>query len=216
MRHILLGALLISGCGDQESITVPQPVPHFLRQSIPGAHNSTTLLVGLPGAVDGVGKVHVRDPGSSNSVTVSSAQVGSFSAVIALGKDSELEVSFENRDGLSDWVVVPKVEATDGIGLSTPNSDGLGIVSPPDAQGQVTVTNNAGPAQPKLILATPDVDLIVSNTNNGSVVVSVTDSNGDFTVKLPGAVGDVIQILLVEPANSKVTSDFLSYKVPSS
>jgi hypothetical protein len=216
LAQIWIAALLLSGCGDngdKGSITVPQPVPLKIRESVPGPHNTTTLVVGLPGAVAGAGKVTVRDRKSAARETVSSAAAGSFSSVLAVGKDHELEIRFENSDGVSDWVVIPSASATDGVSLTIPNNDPIDPVSPPDSQGLVTVTSGAGSAPS--IVATPGADLIVANTQNGAVVVSVTDNNGHFTVRLPGSVGDVIQILLVDPEDTKQTSDYLSYEVPA-
>jgi hypothetical protein len=219
-RHLalllLLGLIACSGDnGDKGSITVPQPVPLLIRESVPGAHNATTLVVGLPGAVAGAGTVTIRDRRSAAEATAGAASAGSFSSVLTLAKDHELEIRFQNEDGASDWVAIPSASATDGVSLTVPNSDGPKPVSAPDAQGQVTVTSDAGAGKPPLIEATPEVDLIVANTDNGGVVASVTDQSGHFTVRLPGAVGDVIQILLVDPEDTKQTSDYLSYEVPA-
>jgi hypothetical protein len=197
------------------SSPVPQPVPFYIRQSTPIAVSTDKkrLVVGLPKAVAGAGKVHVKDRTSGTSVVVAAAAAGSFSAVLAAGDMADLEARFESQDGLSEPVSLNVRAQGDHPELTPSNSFGL-PVSSPDAQGQVTVTNDDGPAQPLLFFATPNSEALVSNDNNGATVSATTDTDGRFQVKLPGATGDVIHVLLAATENSALTSDFLTYTVP--
>ncbi len=100
-----------------------------------------------------------------------------------------------------------------GPALGETDVNGPSVVSPPDAQGLVTVTNGADP-ESRLVMATPNSEILVSNASNSEVLVSTTDASGGFEVRLPGAVGDVIHLLLADPTASEQTSDFLSFMVP--
>ena len=76
--------LVLAACGDdQVSSPVPQPVPDFVRQSTPGLTQSKKLVLGLPGAVAGKGKVHLTDKATGTKVVGDSAAAGSFALVIA-------------------------------------------------------------------------------------------------------------------------------------
>jgi hypothetical protein len=213
----LLVLALAQGCDPQGSSPVPQPVPGFVRQSTPELTqtNPEHLVVGLPGAVAGEGRVHVEDPtaGGSRAVADSSSS-GTFSAVLAAAPDAELTLRFETEEGISDPVTLRRDRVFDPPPALAPANSQSQVVTPPDAQGQVSVSNDAGPGQSPLIAATPDVDVIVSNGASGEVVSSKTDADGLFTVKLGGAKGDPIHILLVDPESTSLTSDFLSYQVP--
>ena len=172
------------------------------------------LVLGLAGAVAGEGKVHVEDRTGGARVEAVSAASGSFSAVIAAGADAELVLRFETDEGISDPVSLRRKRVFDPPPTLAPANHQAQVVTPPDAQGQVSVSNDAGPGQPPHIAATADVTVIVSNDANGEVVSSTTDGNGLFTVTLGGAHGDPIRILLVDPDTVDLTSDFLTYQVP--
>ncbi len=213
--HLLtvLAILTLAGCGGQESSPVPQPVPFFMRKSTPGSDQTKTLVVGLAGAVAGQGRVHLRDLDSAAEASAPSSSVGTFGAVLMAPFGARLEARFEREGALSEPVALsqhmrgphPELVATLG-----PND----VVSAPDAQGQVTVSNDDGPGLPPRVQATPESDVVVSDATSGAVATTRTDAAGLFTVKLPAAKGDVIQVLLVSPTSADATSDFLSYTVP--
>jgi hypothetical protein len=194
---------------------VPQPVPFYIRQSTPltVSTDKKRLVVGLPKAVAGAGKVHVKDRTSGASVVVLAAAAGSFSTVLAVGETADLEVRYETQDGLSEPVSLSAQVRGPNPELTPSNILGPDPVSSPDAQGQVTVTNE-NPGQPPHFLATPNSEALVSNDNNGATVSTKTNANGILRVQLAGATGDVIHVLLASTENSALTSDFLTYTVP--
>jgi hypothetical protein len=185
-----------------------------MRRSTPRPEQSFTLIVGLPQAVAGAGKVHLRPMGNETEVVVVSATAGSFSAAVAAGRDETIEVRFESEAGLSDPVALVPAVMTRGAPELAPTDSNGQVVSAPDGQGMVTVTNDGGPGQPLVIGATPDSDLLVANTTSGEVVTTRTDSQGRFSVRIAGARGDVVRILLVNSTSVAATSDYLSYSVP--
>jgi hypothetical protein len=208
---LCLGALV--GCGDLVSSPVPQPVPSYIRQSTPQGSRVETLVVGLPSAVAGGGKVHLRDRATGASAVAVASDSGSFAGVVPIGGSPDLEARYENKDGLSEPVSL----RTRGFGVHpalVPALDNSPPVSSPDAQGQVTVTNDAGPGNPLHFNATPNTDALVSNSSKGAVVATVTDKDGRLTAKLAGATGETIEVLLVDPANPVLTSDYLTFTVP--
>jgi hypothetical protein len=195
------------------SSPVPQPVPSYIRKSTPELSRKQTLVVGLPKSVAGEGKVHVSDRASGITAIVPAPAAGSFVAILAVGVGADLEVRYESRDGLSEPVSLNVRSIGDHPALTPSYAVGV-PVSSPDAQGQVTVTNDAGPGNPLLFLATPQSEVLVSNASSGAATSAVTDQDGRFQVKLPGAQGDMIQVLLAARADSALTSDFLTYAVP--
>jgi hypothetical protein len=217
-RHAKIVAVLLLvvgvSCGDQESSPVPQPVPDFVRQSTHELQQEKLLVVGLPGAVAGEGEVRVQDRKGGAEVVVVSTTAGTFTSVLSAGKDADLALQFETKQGKSEWLVLRETQH-DGPAphLGLPNSY-QGPVSSPDAQGMVIVTNDGGPGQPLLLDATPEMDVIVSNGDTSELVTDVTDQTGRFSVKLPGSSGHWIHILLVSPEEKDLTSDFVSHQVP--
>lgn len=214
-RLLILAALLIPGpwaCGLDVSSPVPQPVPHLLRQSTPSGARVSKLVLGLPGAVAGAGKVHglVRDTGAS--AVAAAAAAGSFALTLAAAEQHTIELRFETDKGISEPVLLPPPRASFGPILREP--EGPGVVSAPDAGGQVTVTNDGGPGQPPLLQASPDHDLFVSNQRTGEVASTRTDAAGLFRVLIAARTGDSLSLLLVDPDDPGATSDFLSLTVP--
>ena len=212
MAACLMGALLVLSCGDGVSTPVPQPVPGQIRISSPALTKAAPVLVlGLAGAVAGAGKVHVKDLESGALVTGSSNGAGSFSVVISVNRDHRLEARFENADGISGAVSLALRGLSYGPGLGTPQP---GVVSKPDAQGQVKVSNDGGAGKPLLMSATANVNVLISNAATAQVVTTQTDKDGRFSQTLSGARGDSIQILLVDPQSQTSTSNFVSILVP--
>ena len=211
---LLTAALTLVGCDPQGSSPVPQPVPGFVRTSTHDLQQEELLVVGLPGAVAGEGRVHIEDRKGGARVVVNSITAGTFSAVIAARSDEDLSLRFENEDGLSDPLRLREADPLGPHPQLAPSNTYSDVVSPTDAGGLVVVSNDGGAANPPLIAATPEVDVIVTNGNTSDVVTDVTDAAGLFTVQLPGSTGDLIHILLVSPEETGLTSDFLSYKVP--
>jgi len=205
---VVLAALFVAGC---DSAPVPQPVPDLVRLSTPTPGQPQRLLVGLPGAVAGKGQVHVVQPKTGLSLSVASTEAGTFAAVLPTA-DAELALTFENDDGESDPLLL-RSALPDGPrpALGTPAP---GVVSVPDAGGRVTVANDGGPGQPLLLDATPEVTVLVSNDQTSEVVSSTTDSAGRFAVSLLASSGSTILILLVDPDEPDVTSDFVGIQVP--
>jgi len=203
---------LAAGCGDQVSSPVPQPVPGMIRQSTPSPSGVQLLFVGLPGAVAGAGRVHLTYRKSGKGVVVDSAAGGSFAAALTRVALDELEARFENDDGLSDPVPLStQLRFPTGPVFGQPKP---GVVSKPDAQGQVRVSNDAGAAQPLLLDATPNMDLLVANDKTGALATTKTDKDGRFTTQLAAASGQSIRLLLVDPTDVGVTSDFVTIPVP--
>jgi hypothetical protein len=203
----------VAACGleDQVSSPVPQPVPGLVRQSSPALTQTEKLVLGLPKAVAGEGKVHLTDRTSGRKVVADSTAEGTFSMVIEVDpKQDNLELQFENEDGLSDPVSISLRTLGDGPSLGQPKD---GLVLPTNGP-TVQVSNDAGHGTPLLLDATPDMIVIVTVTKTGQVVTSTTDSTGRFSVTVEAASGDWIQILLVDPQDPGTTSDFVTVQVP--
>ncbi len=199
------------GCGDGVSSPVPQPVPGQIRISTPAVTSARALVVGLPGAVSGEGTVHVRDLKTGAKASGKSVAAGTFSLVVTVGKDRLLEAWFENADGASDPVSLNLRSLSYGLALGQPKP---GVVSVPDAKGKVTVSNDGGVGKPLLMSASPNKVVVLTNANTAEVATTTTDKDGRFSAKLSGVKGDVIQILLVDPADQASTSDFVTIPVP--
>jgi hypothetical protein len=217
MRRLAVTLWIVVGtwsCGDMGSSPVPQPIPDFVRLSTPALKQTKQLVVGLPGAVDGEGKVHLGDKATGRKVSAASPAAGSFALAITIDptKTKELELRFENEDGLSDPVTLPTTRLTYGPTLSAVH--GPGLVSAPDSKGEALVDNDAGAGNPPLVDATPDMNLIVTNFDTGAVKSTKTDNKGLFSVRIPAAKGDLLQILLVDPTDPGSTSDFITATVP--
>jgi hypothetical protein len=201
---------LVWGCGDQDSSPVPQPVPGLIRQSTPKVGTPDTLVAGLPGAVAGQGTIHLLDRKSGKKVVAPSTDAGSFALTIPASESEDLEARFENADGLSEPVslsvralgIHPELVQTQYGGLLTVVGD------------EVVVTNDLGPTTPPPVQASADVDVVVANESTGQVVTSKTDGEGLFKVTLKGKSGDAILIMLSDPTNPDLTSDFVSAQVP--
>lgn len=206
--------LLFAACGDQSSSPVPQPIPSpvqsMIRVSTPVHNLDQTLVLGLPQAVAGPGKVHVKNTVSGAQVSVDASSSGSFSATIAADIDASLQVSFETDEGSSDWISLGTRGIQNGPSFEAPKYGGT-LISAPDSQGLVTVSNQG---TPPLINATPNMDLLVANADTAEVLSSVTDDQGIFNVQIAASTGDTIQILLVDPDQPVATSDFISGQVP--
>jgi len=210
--QLLLSVIVLVGCGEQSSSPVPQPVPGLIRQSTPTAGALKTLVVGLPGAVAGKGKVHIREGVGGKIKIVDTTDSGSFVVALPIAEGDSLEAAFETDDGLSAMVpITPRsLGVTPSLGQPKP-----GVVQAPhDGKPEVVVTNDAGAGQPLLLDATPDVDVVVSNIDNGEVVTTVTDKDGKFSTKIGATTGHTIQIMLVTREEPPVTSDFVSITVP--
>jgi hypothetical protein len=201
---------VVVACG---SSPVPQPVPDFVRCSTHDLQQEELMVVGLPGAVAGEGKVHIKDRDSGATLVVSSTVPGTFSAVITAGKNADLVLQFENDDGKSEPLVLRDKQPVLPHPKLGPSTYGQ-VVSAPDGQGMVTVTNDDGPGKPLLLPASPDVDVIVTNNGTSEVATSRTDNTGRFTVKIAGQTGHAILIMLVDPKDPLLTSDFVQYQVP--
>jgi hypothetical protein len=214
LNNLMLLALTIgaAACGIEGSSPVPQPLPGYLRRSTPSDSRQETLVLGLQGAVAGQGKVHLRELNGPRLVVAPSSAQGSFAAAITVGLSTALELSFENADGISDWLALPPSSLSYGPVLA--GSRGPGVVSAPDAGGIVTVSNDGGAGQPPLLTASPESDLLVANATQGTIASGRTDSKGVFRVQLPAARGDLVQLLLVDSKDPGATSDYLSFSVP--
>jgi hypothetical protein len=210
---LLVLSLINCGKGGDEVLPVPVPLIQYIRKSTPSSTKQKTVVVGLPQAVKGQGKVHLTDTVSAVTITVSSTDSGSFFGLLPVGKAAALTVVFENEKGLSNPVALINVHEgiTPELVLAYDTDE---IVSSPDNQGLVTVSNDAGAEKPLLLQATPNSELIVANATNGEAVSSQTDTQGRFTVKLPGHSGDKIHLMLADASASDLTSDFLMYSVP--
>jgi hypothetical protein len=206
--------LVLAACGDdQGSSPVPQPVPDFVRQSTPGLTQSKKLVLGLPGAVAGKGKVHLTDKATGTKVVGDSAAAGSFALVIAIDatKTNELQLQYENEDGLSDPISLATRQLTYGPALGQTKGS---LVKPSGTPGEVEINNDGGAGNPLLLDASPDMTLIVTVVSTAQVVSTPTDSTGRFSVKVNAGSGDAIQLLLVDPADPGSSSDFVVVTVP--
>lgn len=212
MRLLCLPLLLSCACGDQDSSPVPQPVPGLIRQSTPGLTATQKLVVGLAGAVQGKGTVHLRDTITGKAASAATTGTGSFSLVLLAKEAQSLEAWFENDAGeTSDVVTLATRYLGEGLTLGPPQP---GVVSKPDAQGKVKVSNDGGASKPLLMTATPNVDVVVVNAASGAVALTKTDKDGRFTTTIAAKTGELIRILLVDPAQKEETSDFQSITVP--
>jgi hypothetical protein len=210
-------SLVASSCGVDES-SVPQPVPvpkpFAIKESAPEKKQTKTLMVGLPGAVAGIGDIEFRDPKTSATERGPSTAAGTFGVLLSIDT-AGLEARYVNpQGGTSAWVSLAIRQGSLGPRLDPANYDGP-PVSTPDAQGNITVTNVEPKTGSLVIAATPLTDVIVTNTVTGVLTAGRTDSRGAFTLKLPAAVGDLIGILLLQDAGGlEAVSNYLTYDVP--
>lgn len=211
-RYIRTGwasvVVALAGCGDLESSPVPQPVPMLIRSSTPEQTSVDTLYIGLPGAVAGQGKVHIRSRQSGQTVVVPATAAGTFAARVP--KDAlDLEARYESADGLSDPVPLAGQRLGEPLTLGDPQP---GVVSGTYGPDEVVVTNDG--THGTLLEAPPNVDVIVANATTGVVVTTKTDANGRFTTQITASKGDLIQIMVVDPDDPGNTSDFVEITVP--
>jgi hypothetical protein len=213
---ILFWGAVLGACGDDlTSLPQPQPIPGLVRRSTPGLSvpDPQTLVLGLPGAVPGLGELELRRVSDALRVTAPSSAKGSFSLVIGAAQGDLLELRFRVGEGASEALVLGPVFATRGPLLVPPIGQKGGPVSAPDASGQVTVTNNSGLPDP-LFHASPGSEVLVSNETKAAVATGTTDGDGLFRLQLPGSTGDTIRVLLAASTNQDSTSDFLTFTVP--
>ncbi|PID38961.1 MAG: hypothetical protein CSB49_02735 [Proteobacteria bacterium] len=205
-------------CGDHTSVPQPVPVPKpfAIKKSEPELTQTKTLMVGLPGAVAGVGEIAFRDRRTNTQERGPATNAGTFSVLLSIDT-GDLEARYLNPQGeASAWVSLALRQ--DGIRprLSPANWDRLPI-SPPNSQGNVTVTNVDPETTDLMITATPKSEVVVSNTVTGELAIGRTDSRGAFTLVLPAATGDVIGILLLQGESGlEAVSNYLTYPVPPS
>lgn len=203
--------LTLTACGDGVSSPVPQPVPGQIRISSPTLTSARVLVVGLTKAVAGAGTVHLRDTKTGTTASGKSSAAGTFSVVITAGPERQLEARFETPDGTSEPVNLMMRSLSYGPSLGQPKT---GVVSVPDAQGKVTVSNDGGTGKPLLMTASPNMVVVLSNASTAEVRLTTTDKDGRFSSKMSGSKGEQIQILLVDPADQASTSDFVTVTVP--
>lgn len=212
-RQLVIFALLLGACGDGTSLPQPVPVPapqlSAILQSTPQENQTDVMLVGLPGAVAGAGQVVATTRPSGLVTAVPSNAQGSFALVVARGESIELRYQTPAGER-SEAALLAPTRQTFGPELTESDATPGGVVSAPDAQGFVTVSNGS----PQQILASPNVTVLVSNANSGDVVTGTTDGGGLFSLRLRGASGQEILILLSDATESQQTSDFLAYRVP--
>ncbi|MCA9672947.1 MAG: hypothetical protein KC503_45460 [Myxococcales bacterium] len=211
---LALLAPLASACGD-DGVSVPQPVPvpksSLLRFSSPRAAQSRLLVIGLPGAVEGVGQVEATDiPSGARTVVPSSAQ-GSFGLLAATSNVSDLEIRFINDEGRSEPAPIVQAGRFGGPVLGDPLSNGTVT----RANGNtVLVSNDGGAGNPLLFSATPDSIAHLSNPANGALTSGTTDAIGRLSLSIEAQSGDILQLVLADPQNPTETSNYLSLPVP--
>lgn len=216
MTALAAAALAACGLDDATSLPQPQPIPGLVRRSTPAMtipDAPQTLVLGLVGAVPGLGAVELRRQQDGAKASGRSSDQGSFSLVIGAGKGDVLELRFSDAHGTSEPLVLHGVLAVRGPFLGPPEQTFGGPVSAPDANGIVTVSNDSGTPTPHFT-ATPSSELLVANETNGAVAAGTTDGTGLFSLTLPGASGDAVRVLLAAAGNPGATSDFLTFKVP--
>ncbi|MCK5795591.1 MAG: hypothetical protein KAI47_00295 [Deltaproteobacteria bacterium] len=211
--------LFMAGCGIDGDVSVPQPVPvpkpFYLRQSPPEPDQTKTLLVGLPGAVAGIGSVEVRDVIAGTHAEGPTTASGTFSVLIVAAQSSELRIRYVVARGASAFIAVPRDRVTFGPRLGAVKAASA-PVSSPDAQGIVRVTNLDAATGDIVIVASPDVDVLVSNVTSGAIVTARTDARGVFAVDIAAAVGDTLGVMLLgDPVSGDVTSNYLTFVVPA-
>ncbi len=220
LRVAVLGlslAACLFGCGDQTGVPQPQPVPgplsDFVRRSTPSltATEPRTMVVGLAGAVAGVGEVQLTRVSTGEALEALATAAGTFSLVIPGGKGDQLELRYANDDGVSEPLVLPGLYSQGGPSLEGARNSDDQLISLPDASGNVTVTNDFDPVP---LVAAANADLIASNGSTGVVVVSRTDAAGRNPNDEAAASGDPIQLMLVDPNDPGATSDFRVLTVP--
>lgn len=212
----VLTGLALAACGDDGvSLPQPQPIPGLVRRSTPAmtAADPQTLVVGLAGAVEGVGELELRRVSDGLAVTATSASKGSFALVIAAVQGDALELRFRGAHGTSEPLTLAPTLTTRGPFLGPPQNTFGEPVSPPDGSGNVIVTNDSDEPDP-YFAASPDSEVLVSNESNGAVAADTTDGAGLFGVTLPGNHGDTIHVLLAASGDIGATSDFLTFTVP--
>src|SRR3989339_1333574 len=136
---------LVFGC-DSTPQPMPVPAPNrlFIRYSTPVSsvedpssdQNRDILIIGLPGSVEGAGKVHIMDQKTSKETIINATPEGSFSGVVITDAVTDLSIAFENNDGLSPAISFGWLQLgiTPRIVSNRTNSHSL-VVSAPDHQG---------------------------------------------------------------------------------
>ncbi len=92
-------------------------------------------------------------------------------------------------------------------GNDPPTPGAAVVVSPPTAQGVVTISAPAG-------TVSPGIAIVVANLANGASTVTNAQNDGSFLARLSGQSGDPLSIFAVEPAASNAGAAPLTAFVP--
>jgi hypothetical protein len=177
------GALLLPGCGDDET-GIPQPVPipsprvDLLRATgAPPAGEGTIQLLGLPGCVPGVGRITVEMIGAS--AQTESTSYGSFGLGLEASAGDVLVLRFKDSPDTSRFTVEAE----------SPNE----IVPPGPIAGvpQVSLAGGTVTVRGKFVV---DETMIALNLRSGDVGVTRSLADSTFQVELPGQSGDRLRI----------------------
>jgi len=178
MRRLLFIVALIGGC---EGIPQPDPIPIATLIRTTGAMPTITSVdvVGLPGAVAGVGRVTVSSP--HQTITVDASASGSFALIVDAAENDLLQVRFESSEAAV--VTVPLLPI-----MTAPQPDPLHVGSPITAPvSGVSTIFGQGIVQ---------ASILAVNFRTAATNTTVADAAGRFSLTIPAEAGDEVRVYI--------------------
>lgn len=168
-------------CGDSTVVPQPDPLPimkRLLATNAPLQGTKNVELVGLPGAVVGVGLVRVT--GLLGTVQTSSTSEGTFALRVEVKIDPtaeapQLQVQFNESDQAT-------FELQHDPSEPEPPSSGMIAIEPGD---MIKVTGS---------VVDPLSMVVAANFTTGAVATTTADSNGVFTLWIAAVNGDEVHL----------------------
>ena len=218
--RILVVSLGLAGCVI-DTVPLPEARPGHVLDSALFYTTSPAVLVGTEGAVTPDMEVIANNPIRSYWQGGTDADgSGSFNMPLNAGVGDDLFI-YVVDDGLQIAATILRMEPPPGSAhranddlenflaadAGVPAGGMVVVVSPPDANGIITVSAPPG---------TIDVGItvVIANVTNGSATSTDVRSDGSFTGRLPGQSGDILSIFAVETASSNAGSAPIAASVP--
>jgi hypothetical protein len=180
---------IIAGCGtDQTGLPQPIPVPDAAlvrAQGVPEGTTGQSLVVGLPGVVEGAGRISVETEAGLFESEATGA--GSFNLLITARAGEAVALRFKTSDPVSI-----RIEALPAV--IPPAAVPRPLDGPPPPQGPVV------PPQMVAVwgIASANSRIIGVNIDTGDVATTTADdsrgSEGEFVLVIVGASGHRLRI----------------------
>jgi hypothetical protein len=212
-------SLALSACGPNTSVPQPVPVPApkiaQLRVSAPDAQlkQEQALVVGLSGAVDGVGTIEARELISGATASVPAAEAGTFGLRILAPDGYRIRLRYL-RGGEASAEVELVAARPNIFGRLDPTDSRGGPVSAPDENGLTTLSNHNSDSGLTFFSAPANTDVLLINEQSGALVQARTDASGHFAARIPAQIGDAIQVVGANEQTQLTNS--LVFTVPAS